>query len=203
MARRLGVVKRRLLGILVVVVAIAGAYWFLLRESGVTPHVIAPAPTSAIGSGSSAVGVAADGTILSWLPPPPDSSLPMLPLSEPPKQGRLAGPVLEQARVLGAAPAAVCPYIESSYYGESGVDVMLESGIELRFGDASRAAEKWRAATTVLANPTITSLDYVDLHSPGRPSVYGSGHTLPPVPAPGTVESAASCAATDSGAPEP
>jgi cell division septal protein FtsQ len=69
-----------------------------------------------------------------------------------------------------------------SFYGKSGIDVELRSGVELRFGDASRAAEKWRAAATVLADPAITALDYVDLQAPQRPAVYGSGHALPPVP---------------------
>ena len=84
---------------------------------------------------------------------PANRELPQLPLSEPPKGGRLAGPVLQQARVLGAAPAALRPYLASSYYGESGVDVETTSGIELRFGDASQAAPKWRAAAAVLADP--------------------------------------------------
>ena len=74
--------------------------------------------------------------------------------------------MLEQAQVLGAAPPALRPYVEGSYYGESGVDVELTSGIELRFGDASQAARKWRAAAAVLADPSITALDYVDLHAP-------------------------------------
>ena len=46
---------------------------------------------------------------------------------------------------------------------------MLRSGIELRFGDASQAATKWKAAAAVLADPSITALDYVDLHAP-RPA---------------------------------
>ena len=74
--------------------------------------------------------------------------------------------MLEQARVLGAAPAALRPYLASSYYGESGVDVELTSGIELRFGEPRRAARKWKAAAAVLADPSITALDYVDLHAP-------------------------------------
>ena len=101
----------------------------------------------------------------------------MLPLSEPPKSGRLAGPVLQQARVLGAAPPALRPYVDGSYYGESGVDVELTSGIELRFGDASQAAQKWKAAAAVLADPSITALDYVDLHAP---AARLGGGTLPP-----------------------
>jgi hypothetical protein len=154
-------------------------YQFVLRDTTVDPRVLPPRTTAAIGTGSDTVAVGPEGQILAWLPPPEEAQLPSLPLSAPPKDGRLGGPVLQQARVLGTAPAALRPYIESSYYGESGVDVMLRSGIELRFGDASQAATKWRAAAAVLADPSITALDYVDLHAPGRPAVGGSGHTLP------------------------
>ena len=95
--------------------------------------------------------------------------------------------MLEQARVLGAAPAALRPYVAGSYYGESGVDVELESGIELRFGEATQAARKWRAAAAVLADPSITSLDYVDLHAPRQPGdrwlwAYASADSLNPRP---------------------
>lgn len=174
--------KRRLpAGFAIVVLAVAG-YLLVLRDKSVTPRLVPVEPTSAIGSGSSAVGVSAEGAVLSWLPPPKGSSLPRLPLSEPPKSGHLAGPALQQARVLGAAPAELRPYLKSSRYGESGVDVELTSGVELRFGDASEAAKKWRAAAAVLADPSVTALDYVDLHAPGRPGIWGSGHALPSVP---------------------
>jgi cell division septal protein FtsQ len=165
-------------GALAIVVA-ASAWFFLLRTTTVEPALTLALPTSAIGSGEDAVGVSPDGTLLVWQGPPEDGSLPELPLSESPKGGRLAGPALEQARILGAAPAPIRPCIAASSYGESGVDVELDSGIELRFGNATRAAEKWRAAVAVLADPSITALDYVDLHSPGRPAVWGEGHTLP------------------------
>lgn len=163
-------------------VALIATYFLLLRDETVAPRVSAPEVTATIGSGSDAIAVTADGTLLPWLTPPEDAPLPALPLSEPPKSGRLAGPMLQQALVLGAAPAALRPYLERSYYGESGVDVVLAAGVELRFGDASQAARKWRAAAAVLADPEISTLDYVDLHAPSRPAVYGSGHTLPALP---------------------
>lgn len=174
--------RRRLLaGVAVVAVAVA-VWWLLIRDTTVAAQLQAPRATATIGSGSEAVAVGPNGQILAWLPLPEELRLPTLPLSSPPESGRLAGPVLEQARVLGAAPATLRPYIESSYYGESGVDVMLRSGIELRFGDASQTANKWRAAAAVLANPAISALDYVNVHAPRRPTVGGSGHTLPPPP---------------------
>jgi Cell division protein FtsQ len=141
-----------------------------------------PEPVATIGGGEDAVGVSARGEIVPWWPLPDVPELPLLPLSEPPKGGRLAGPMLEQARVLGAAPDALRPYLAGSYYGESGVDVETTSGIELRFGGASQAQQKWKAAAAVLADPEIEALDYVDLHAPAHPAYGGSGHTLPPVP---------------------
>ena len=165
----------------VAVVAAAAVYWFLLRDATVEAQLEMPRATATIGSGSEAIAVGPDGQILAWLPISEDLQLPQLPLASPPKGGKLAGPVLRQARILGAAPATLRPYIESSYFGESGVDVVLRSGIELRFGDASQVAAKWRAAAAVLADPSITALDYVNLHAPRRPTVGGSGHTLPPI----------------------
>jgi cell division septal protein FtsQ len=175
-------VRRRLLAIGLLVAGVAAIYLFLIRDSRVAPEVAVPEATATIGSGESAVAVTANGAVVPWLPLPAEPALPVLPLSEPPKGGRLAGPMLQQARVLGAAPAAFRPYLASSYYGESGVDVELTSGIELRFGDASQAARKWKAAATVLADPSITALDYVDLYAPGHPAFGGSEHSLPPVP---------------------
>jgi hypothetical protein len=160
----------------------AAVYFLALRDATVTPHLIPSRATAVIGSGSDAVAVGADGAILDWLLAPEEGSVPSLPLDAPPEDGRLQGPVLEQARVLGAAPAALRPYLEGSYFGESGVDVQLTSGVELRFGSAGQATRKWRAAAAVLADPSVTALDYVDLHAPSRPAIGGSGHTLPPLP---------------------
>ncbi len=171
--------RRVIAGALAVAIALA-AWFLLLRTTSVEPTVSVALPASMIGSGESAVGVTADGVLLVRQAPPEDGSLPELPLAEPPKSGRLAGPALEQARVLGAAPAPMRPCIAGSSYDEGGVSVELDSGIELLFGNATRVTEKWRSAVAVLADPAITALDYVDLLSPGRPTVGGEGHSLPP-----------------------
>lgn len=173
--------RRWLLGLGVLVAVVTVIYWALIRDSTVDAHLQAPQATATIGTGSDAIAVSSSGEILAWLPLAEDAQLPSLPLSEPPQGGQLAGPVLQQARVLGAAPASLRPYVESSYLGDSGINVRLRSGIELRFGDASQAGTKWKAAAAVLANPSITALDYVDLHAPRRPAVGGSGHALPPL----------------------
>ncbi len=174
--------RRRLLVALAAVALVALAYQFVVRNRSVTPRLVPARPIAEIGAGSSAVGVSAEGAVLAWLPAPRESSLPRLPLSKPPASDHLTGTVLQQARVLGAAPSALRPYLKGSRYGEGGVDVELSTGVELRFGDDSAAARKWRAAAAVLADPSVTALDYVNLSAPERPSIWGSGHVLPPVP---------------------
>ncbi len=173
--------RRWPIALLVAVVVVVGIYWLLIREKTVEANLRAPAATAVIGSGSTAVAVGPGGQLMPWFKLSEEDQLPTLPLGEAPKSGRLAGPVLEQARVLGAAPASLRPYLESSYYGETGVDVKLRSGIELRFGDDTQAVVKWKAAAAVLADPSIEALDYVDLHAPAHAAIYGSGHVLPPV----------------------
>ena len=118
-------------------------------------------------------------------PPPPakpeDPPLPVLSLEKPPKGGRLKGPAREQVEVLGAVPGALRQFVAAAGYDEeAGVEIELTSGIELRFGDSSQAARKWRAAAAVLADPSISALDYVDLSSPTHPATGGEGHVLPP-----------------------
>lgn len=144
-------------------------------------RVIERAPAALIGSGSDATVVADDGTIMRSLSAD-GLGLPSLPLSKPPDRRRLSGTGLDQALVLGAAPKALQPFLDRSFYGKSGVDVELRGGIELRFGTSARAAEKWRAAAAVLADPSLSVLDYVDLTAPDRPAVGGAGHTLPAAP---------------------
>ena len=186
LGRRARSAGKLLLPILALALAVGLLYQLVLRDTVVEPGAgtlrASLQPASTIGEGEDAVGVSPNGVILTWRALPEDVELPRLPLSEPPASGRLAGTILQQARVLGAAPPALRPYIEDSYYGESGVDVNLRAGIELRFGDASRAEKKWRAAAAILADPTLTAADYVDLHAPNHPAVSGEGHILPPAP---------------------
>jgi cell division septal protein FtsQ len=172
-------VRRLLAAAVIVVVAAIAVYWFALRDSTVEAHVVVPQLAATIGEGEGAVPVAADGEVIRWSRLPHNLSLPALPLSEAPKRGRLKGTALEQVEVLGAVPPALRRFVASSRYGESGVDVELTSGIELRFGDSSQAELKWKAAAAVLADPSITVLDYVDLQAPSHPSVGGEGHVLP------------------------
>jgi hypothetical protein len=166
----------------VALVAVFALYWFVLRQDTVEPKVDVPKLVAAIGEGEDAVGISANGQVVRWLPLPEDPPLPQLPLDEPHERGRLGGPVLEQVRVLAAAPRPLRPYLASSNFGKDGVNVSLTTGTELVFGDAARARRKWRAVAAVLADPSITALDYVNVTAPSRPSFEGSENELPPAP---------------------
>lgn len=171
--------KRLLAAALIVVVAVVAVYWFAVRGKTVEASVTVPQLAAQIGAGDDRVLVAGDGEVIRWGYQPERIHLPVLPLEEPPQRGRLRGTAREQAEVLGAVPPALRRFLASSRYGESGVDVELTSGIELRFGDSSRAEEKWRAAAAVLADPSLTALSYVDLHAPSHPAVGGEEYALP------------------------
>lgn len=174
--------RQVILGLLVALVVAAGVYWLVVREGSAEPRVLVPKLAATIGEGSEAVGVAGNGHAVRWLPLPEDPPLPRLPLDEIPKGGRVKGTALEQVRVLAAVPDALRPYVARSYFGESGVDVELTTGIEIRFGDATQAERKWRAAAAILADPEVTALDYVNVIAPSRPVYEGAGHELPTAP---------------------
>ncbi len=167
--------------VILAVIVVAFLAQKVIGGKTVEPHLVSSEPVATIGSGDEGIAVADDGTVLTWMALSEDSKLPQLPLSSAPKGPRVKGSVLEQVHILAATPAALRPYLAASHYGESGVEVELSSGIELIFGSAGDAERKWRAAAAVLADPSITALDYVDVTAPGRPAVGGSGHTLPPV----------------------
>jgi cell division septal protein FtsQ len=181
-AKRLGTLRRPLVIFAGLALLALVAYLVLGRNSTVAPRLVSSDPVAAIGEGSEAAVVAGDGTILTWFPAEEADDLPRLPLETTPKGPRVQGPALEQTHVLAAMPVALRPYVEGSEYGEGGVDVNLTSGIELRFGNDTQAVRKWKAAAAVLADPTIVTLDYVDVLAPSRPTTGGSGHTLPAIP---------------------
>lgn len=161
------------------ILALVAIKLLLFSADELEPTIRVAYATAVIGEGDDAIGVTPDGEVLVGKPPPEEGAVPRLPTAEVPKSGRLEGTMLGQAEVLGAAPELLRPCVARSSFGEDGIDVELVGGIEIRFGDPTRATEKWLSAATVLADPTITTLDYVNVVSPTRISTGGSGHSLP------------------------
>jgi cell division protein FtsQ len=137
-------------------------------------------------AGDAGVPVAADGTLLPGVETG-KQDLPAIDVSVGEDVGTLEGEGADQAIVLGAAPEPLVPVIDRSTVSDGGIVVELSNGIELRFGDSSRAEAKWQAAARILADPALTSLTYVDLRIPDRPAVGGAVTTdaASAIPAPG------------------
>lgn len=140
---------------------------------GLTIHVTERKPVLLADDGQRDVAVAAGGSLL----PGVDAdglSLPTLDVEDLPESGRLAGEALEEARVIGAAPAPLRPLIEGATTTDDyGIVVTVQGGIDLRFGAASKSGAKWAAAAAVLADPKVTTLEYVDVQVPSRPAIGG------------------------------
>ena len=140
---------------------------------GLTVHVTEQAPRLIATDGQRQVAVAADGSLLLGVDAN-ESSLPLIHVDSLPSGDRLGGEPLAEARVLAAAPAPLRPLVEgASTTRDYGIVVTLRRGIGLRFGPASKPQSKWAAAAAVLADPKVTSLDYVDVRVPARPAIGG------------------------------
>jgi cell division protein FtsQ len=92
-----------------------------------------------------------------------------------PHGARLDDDAADQAAILGATPEPLRERITSSSWNDDdgGVVVELENGPEVRFGDGSRAVDKWAAAVTVLSSPQRGSPSYLDVSVPERPVAGG------------------------------
>jgi cell division protein FtsQ len=84
---------------------------------------------------------------------------------------RLAEQAAGQAAILGAAPAPLRERLTSSSWDEEsdGIVVDVEGAPELRFGDGSRAEDKWAAVVAVLSSEERGSPSYLDVSVPERP----------------------------------
>jgi cell division protein FtsQ len=84
---------------------------------------------------------------------------------------RLDDDAASQAAILGATPGPLRNHITASTWDDQrgGVVVDLKNGPEVRFGDGSRAQDKWQAAVAVLSSNDRGSPSYLDVSVPDRP----------------------------------
>jgi cell division protein FtsQ len=126
-------------------------------------------PVGFIKTGANRTAVSGDGYLLPGASFDP-KRLPRI--EEPVAHGvRLDGDTAAQATILGAAPQPLRAQVMDSSWDEQlgGVVVQLDGGPEVRFGDGSRAREKWTAAVAVLSSPERGSPSYLDVSVPERP----------------------------------
>ena len=84
---------------------------------------------------------------------------------------RLEGDGAAQAAILGATPPPLRERVTGSSWDDAqgGVVVGLDGGPDLRFGDGSRARDKWTGALAVLSSSEHGSPSYLDVSVPDRP----------------------------------
>src|SRR3954454_5015922 len=112
--------------------------------------------------------VSADGYLLAGA----DFDAKALPRIEGAAHGvRLDADAAAQATILGATPAPLRNHITASTWDDQrgGVVVDLKNGPEVRFGDGSRAQDKWQAAVAVLSSDDRGAPSYLDVSVPDRP----------------------------------
>ena len=137
---------------------------------------------SIYGDGPDALLIATDGTVLGPAAGEEDA-LPLIGEGDPPEEGAageadsasrgetLTGRALRQALVLGATPPAIRSFVTGSRMTPEGVEVTLDNGLILLFGDPAHADQKWRSAAALIADPSFDTSSYVDLTVPRRPGV--------------------------------
>jgi hypothetical protein len=105
----------------------------------------------------------------------PNAALPVVEVSGLP-QGRMLERGLARllVSVLGEAPAKLRPLLVRAYTSGHGVRVAVRNGPVIVFGEATRLAAKWAAATRVLADPGAGGARFIDVRLPQRPAASES-----------------------------
>jgi len=140
---------------------------------GLTVEVESRPPVVSVTDGGPPVPAAADGTLLKGVEN--TSGVPTVNVGEMPANGKLAGEPLEVVQVAGAAPEPLRPLIDGISRGDGdAIEVELEGGIPVIFGDAGEVEEKWAAVAAILANPQVKTLTHLDVRVPERPAIGGA-----------------------------
>jgi cell division protein FtsQ len=141
---------------------------------GIRIRVIEQTPVAVAVVGDQTVPVAADGTLLRDVLASP--SLPLISGRVTQAGGRVSGRDARAAvALLVAAPEQMLRRVSQVTNDPShGLVAQLRGGPSVYFGDASRLAAKWAAASAVLADPGSAGAAYIDVTDPGRPAA-GAG----------------------------
>lgn len=135
---------------------------------GVTITVDLRAPAGYLAEGGGTV-VAGDGTVLQTGVDHPDG-LPLIAAQSSATGDRVDGDALAGAQVLAGLPPVLAPQVDDvKIDAELGPVVTLNGGVEIRFGDPTRSETKWKAVAAVLAEPSFTAANYLDVSVPSRP----------------------------------
>jgi cell division protein FtsQ len=141
---------------------------------GMAIRVIEEQPVASVVVDGRQIAVASDGTLLHDVVA--NASLPQIPLRVLPGGKQLTDHgALGAVAVLSAAPTPWLGRISQVITITShGLVAQVRGGPSIYFGDDSRLAAKWAAATAVLADPGSAGALYIDVTDPERPAA-GAG----------------------------
>lgn len=141
---------------------------------GMHIEVVEQVAVGVIDAGGRKVAVAADGTLLHDVVV--SGSLPTIPMSVTPSGPRVAGGTAGQAiKLLAAAPSALTAKISQvTTVAPHGLVAQVRGGPAIYFGDLTQLAQKWIAASEVLADAGSAGALYIDVTDPQRPAA-GAG----------------------------
>jgi cell division protein FtsQ len=144
---------------------------------GLRIHVIQEVAVATVLIDGRMVAVAPGGRLVSDAAQ--NASLPTIPLQSTPAGSRLTDPqALAAVALLAAAPSQLLSHLsEVTTVASHGLVAQLRSGPSIYFGDSSRLAAKWTAATDVLADAGSAGASYVDVTDPERPAAGGASVT--------------------------
>ena len=152
--------------------------------NGLAVHVVPERPTAVYRDGSRAWLLGADGRVLATLKPHERAGLPRIRLAEPARPGvgtRLAaGGARTALQVLLALPKPFPVHVLYAEVTGGAVLVVVEGGLEIRLGEATRIRRKLESAAAVLRTLPADereALAYLDVTAPDR--VVGGGNTQP------------------------
>jgi cell division protein FtsQ len=136
-------------------------------------HVVTNVAVGAVLVGGRRIPVTSDGTLLRDVSAAP--GLPTIPRATTPGGKRLTDDgALAAVAALAAAPEAlrtrVGPITHSTAHG---LELQLQHGPVLWFGDSDQLEAKWAAAAAVLADPSSAGASSIDVTVPERPAVGG------------------------------
>jgi cell division septal protein FtsQ len=136
--------------------------------------VVMRPPVARVQIGGRTFVVAGDGTVLQRAGavsvPKIDASIDGVALRETRVTGGTGA-----LRILAAAPEPLLDLARTIRAGHNGLEIEMERGPRLIFGNSTDAADKWAAAGAVLASGSATHGTYIDLRVPARPAVGGLG----------------------------
>jgi cell division protein FtsQ len=165
---------------------------------GMRIRVIEEQPVASVVVDGREIAVASDGTLLHDVVA--STSLPQIPLRVPPGGQQLTDHDARGAvAVLSAAPTPWLGRVSQVITVAShGLVAQIRGGPSIYFGDDSRLAAKWAAATAVLADSGSAGALYIDVTNPERPAAGAGAAASSDSSASATSSSAASGVADSS-----